>query len=551
MTRFNHLPRPVVSPLQFNLGLTLVLLVFYNRPLWQLLQSLPGQTHLQGMLQSLVFGCIIGGLFFLLLTLVCRTFIRKPLAIFLLCSAAIAQTFALTYGTLFDKTMLQNAFETDLNESLGLLSRTLVINFLILGVLPSLLVVWIRISKESVKYNLIRSTSSLVMSLVLVSGMTAAFYKDVSSTLRNQHQIRNMIIPTSYLYYAGRVMAGAYEHHDDPLVAVGEDAKQSPVWQLPHKKFVTILVVGETARAANFSLNGYSRQTNPELSQAGVINFKDVASCGTSTAVSVPCLFSDLTRDEFDNQRAQARENLLDVVQRAGINVLWRDNNSGCKGVCERVTTQPKAEFSAQAWCQGDECFDETMLTNLDTFLEQIDQGGLIVLHQLGSHGPAYQARYPKQFAKFTPECSQADLSQCSQEAIVNTYDNSILYTDHFLAQVIKFLKAREDRYTTAMFYVSDHGESLGENNVYLHGLPYMLAPESQTHVPMMAWLSDDYQHEFNVDAGCLARKQSTALSHDNIFHSMLGLLAINTSAYQADKDIFATCHQNQRLSRR
>jgi lipid A ethanolaminephosphotransferase len=326
------------------------------------------------------------------------------------------------------------------------------------------------------------------------------------------------------------------------MQAMGTDAVKRPDVAGNGKKNLLILVAGETARAENFSLNGYGRNTNPRLSQEAIINFGNVSSCGTATAVSLPCMFSNLGRDNYSDEVAKQQEGLLDVVAHSNIPVLWRDNNSGCKGACDRVASESVAELHVEPYCNSEECFDEILLHNLGDYLAQLKGDGMIVLHQKGSHGPTSYKRYPEKFKQVTPVCATSELQNCSQAEIVNAYDNTILYTDYFLSQVIAFLKQHADEYNGAMLYVSDHGESLGENNIYLHGLPYFMAPSQQTHVPMIAWISPGFQQAKGLDGSCLAQKQDGEYSHDNLFHTVLGLMGVSTSVYDAKLDIFASC---------
>ncbi|MEP7298872.1 MAG: sulfatase-like hydrolase/transferase, partial [Burkholderiales bacterium] len=291
-------------------------------------------------------------------------------------------------------------------------------------------------------------------------------------------------------------------------------------------------VVGETARADHFALNGYARATTPELSALDVLSFPNVMSCGTSTATSLPCMFSALGKSGYE-ARERDSENLLDLVQRAGMAVLWIDNQAGCKGLCDRV---PHADT-----CTGDDCLDDALLQGIDDRLAALpaaarERGVLIVLHQMGSHGPAYYKRSPPDRKPFMPECTTNVLQQCDRAALINAYDNSIAYADHTLAQAIAWLKRRQAQFDTTLLYVSDHGESLGENNLYLHGLPYAVAPVEQRHVPMLLWPRTGF------DAECLRTQQNAALTHDNLFHSALGVLGIAAREYKPQLDALAAC---------
>jgi lipid A ethanolaminephosphotransferase len=307
---------------------------------------------------------------------------------------------------------------------------------------------------------------------------------------------------------------------------------------------LTVLVIGETARAANFSLNGYPRPTNPLLSQVpDLVNLSHVFSCGTDTAQSVPCMFSGLGRRAYSYERAVQREGLLDILQRAGFSVLWRENQSGCKGVCRRVPTEFVTTMDYRKFYEVGSSLDENLLTGLQEKIDQLPGDGVIVLHMMGSHGPAYYQRYPSAFEQFQPTCKESQFSRCTRAQIVNSYDNTILYTDHILARLIGLLQANDAKdVATAMIYVSDHGESLGESNLYLHGLPYALAPDVQKHVPMLLWLSPRFQAGVHADMGCLQRRKDEPASHDNLFHSVLGLLDVHTKVYDRGLDLFARC---------
>jgi lipid A ethanolaminephosphotransferase len=256
-------------------------------------------------------------------------------------------------------------------------------------------------------------------------------------------------------------------------------------------------------------------------------------------------VFSALGRHKYSDSKARSQEGLLDVIKHAGLDVLWVDNNSGCKGVCDRVRVEDVSQpVKGDPLCDSEECFDERLLRGLPELIRNARQDMVIVLHQKGSHGPAYWKRHPAAFKSFGPECETSDLSKCSQESIVAAYDNTIVYTDFVLAKAIDLLRnaSKEDGIDTSLLYFSDHGESLGENNLYLHGAPYVISPKEQRHVPFMLWLSDSFRERFKLDQECLAARAKQEFSHDNIFHSTLGMLDINTAIYNPKLDLFSAC---------
>jgi lipid A ethanolaminephosphotransferase len=520
-----------------------VFVLGYNQPLWQRISPTVPDTF-QGTLFLAAFALFLATVLTVLLQSIAIPKLQKPMLIFLFMSAAPIHFFMTHYGVIIDKSMVQNAFETDTAEVHDLLSGAFILHLLLFGVLPSALVCWVRITYPTLKKGLLIWLVYLIAAIITIVALNAGFSKSFSSTFRNHREIRHLIIPSNYLYYTGRYLSGAYDVQNQPLQRIGEDAKLAPIWDRIQKPIVTVVIVGETARAANFGLNGYERNTTPELSQLPIINFGSVESCGTSTAVSVPCMFSDMTHANYDGSTATHRENVLDVLGHAGIPVLWRDNNSGCKGVCDRITSQPQSTYWDDSVCKDDHCFDEAMTHHLDTWLANAGDKAVIVLHQQGSHGPAYYQRYPKAFEQFTPICETGDLKTCSPEAIRNTYDNSLLYTDHVIANVIRYFQERNDQWASSVVYLSDHGESLGENNMYLHGMPYFIAPDTQTHVPMVAWLSDAFQQQMEIDTNCVQQQAKTATSQDALFHSLLGLMAVDTHLYQKDQDRFGVCRR-------
>jgi lipid A ethanolaminephosphotransferase len=378
-----------------------------------------------------------------------------------------------------------------------------------------------------------------------------AGYQGLASLMRNHKPLRYMINPLNSVYAATRLAADQLPKQARALKPVGEDAQLGARYAQQPRPPLLVVVVGETARAQNWGLNGYARATTPVLAQwqaKGLVNFPDVRSCGTNTQVSVPCIFSPLTREQGGDQTAE-HQNLLDVLQRAGLAVLWLDNQSGCKGVCDRVPNASTRDLKLPGLCDGGECFDEAMLHGLDERIAALDpqrraRGVVLVLHQMGSHGPAYFKRTPAARKTFMPECTSNTLSECPPEQLVNAYDNTIAYTDHFLGQTLQWLQTQADQgaYDTGLLYFSDHGESLGEKGLYLHGVPYAFAPEQQTRVPMVTWLSAGLQQRSGVKADCLREQAAKPLSHDNVFHSVLGLMDVKTAVHDPALDLYAPC---------
>jgi lipid A ethanolaminephosphotransferase len=378
---------------------------------------------------------------------------------------------------------------------------------------------------------------------VLVGVMSFSFSSYLASYLREHKPLRYLVNPMNFIW--GSIAYGAGEHRAARPFEYREGSVLRIAAAHGSKPLLVFVVLGETARAANFELGGYDRPTNPELSKIeDLVYFSDVSSCGTSTATSLPCMFSHVGRKQFDVDVAPSQSNLLDAAARGGIDVEWRDNNSGCKHICDRVR---EIDFRVPPYndgCTGEECFDEVMTKGLAERLQAGAKDALVVFHQAGSHGPAYFERYPPAFAKFTPDCRTKELPQCQRDTIVNAYDNSILYTDHVVASQIALLESLQDRYDSLLIYVSDHGESLGENGVYLHAAPYFVAPTEQTHVPLLVWMSDGYRQRAQTDVACVRGRAVQPASHDDLYHTVLGALGLRNDAYRAELDLLAGCRK-------
>lgn len=516
-----------------------------NIALWKSLWGLIDLNSLRSVLFLASLPVVLFCLFNLMLTpLLALPFLRRPLLVLLVVVSAACSYFMLHYNVLIDRSMVQNVFETNQAELNAYLSLPLLLTLLALGVLPAAGLALVRTTSGagSIRSLLVWPVSILASLLVLLA-IGFAFYKDYSSLLRNNRHIRDQVLPLNVVRHTHGYLKGLYSTRQQPLRAIGMDAQRAPG---PRRKLV-ILVVGETARSQNFQLNGYPRATNPRLSRKeGVISFNDVSSCGTATAISVPCMFSQMTRGQYDDVRAATEENVLDILQRTGISVLWRNNNNGgCKGVCERVPTEdmPALKVAGQCVNADGTCYDGVLLHQLGARIDAINGDALIVLHQLGSHGPTYFERYPAASRAFSPTCDSNQIQHCSNEALVNTYDNTLVHTDHLLGKAIDLLQGYADQGDVALIYVSDHGESLGERGMYLHGTPYFIAPREQTQVPMVMWFSTEFSHNAGLDLACMrGNALHRAYSHDNVFHSLLGLFGVSSTVYQRDLDVFAGC---------
>ncbi len=479
-------------------------------------------------------------LMFVILMILCSyKWLIKPVGCLLLISCAAATYATCSYGIIFDGNMITNIVETNPGEAAAYLSPVSIGVFIILGVLPSILLVRAKIYYPSFIKSWLERCGAATLSLGLAALCIFPFYQQYSFIGRDNKNMNREILPASYIYSASNYVFNKYFAKETPYVALGHGAVKEP----NAKPRVLFLVLGETARAASYSAYGYDRPTNQFTDMEHLIAFQDMTSCGTATAYSVPCMFSNLTRETYKPKLAENREGILDVLQKAGYNVVWLDNDDGCKGVCDRVKSVQIAPVD-KAHCDGTFCQDMVFLDYAKTLTENITQDTVIAFHFIGSHGPRYYERFPEKFAIFKPYCNRPDVENCSLEEVRNAYDNSIAYTDMVLYRLINdVLEQHLDKIDPMLLYVSDHGESLGENGIFLHAAPYDIAPKEQTHVPMQLWLPQVTAQALEVDKECLTRKASVGgFSHDNMFHTIMGLLEVKSSEYDPKLDVLASC---------
>jgi lipid A ethanolaminephosphotransferase len=544
-------PAPAArNPLRVAVWVSLWLATAANWPLWRAMRELPELAHASGGLFLLAFALMIAGLSMAVLALGAWPRIIRPLASVALLAAAAGAHFMGSYRIVIDPTMMLNVLHTDTREVRDLLGWPLLLNLALLAGLPLWLLWRTPLLRLRWSAQALRNGIAVVLALWLSGGLLVLSFAEMSSTMRNHKPLRYMVNPANSFYALGRLAWGARAGPTGPPRAIAEGLQQLPR-PAGTRPPLLVLMVGETARAANFSLNGYGRVTNPETAALGVLSFTQVSACGTSTAASLPCMFSHLGREAFLARRYES-ENLLDLLQQAGLAVLWIDNQSGCKGLCDRVPhaaarDAPPGSAHVQGLCRDGECLDEALLTGLDQRLADLPaqrraRGVVLVMHMMGSHGPAYHKRSPAAIKPFAPECSSTALQDCRRDDVVNAYDNSIAYTDHVLARTIDWLTQRADAFDPMLLYVSDHGESLGENNLYLHGLPYAMAPPEQTRVPLLLWLPPQAAARVGAAHDCLRQRRDLALSHDHLFHTVLGLVGVHSLHRHGSLDLVEPC---------
>lgn len=474
--------------------------------------------------------------FYIAFSFLLLPYVGKVIISVLLIASAAANYFMFKLNVLIDSEMIRNVFEAGIHEAVEMITLGGIGWVVLSGILPAAILCWLKITYRPVWREIGRRFLHILASMALLVCMGVVLYKDYSSYARNNKRVGKLLSPFNYIT-STRSYFRKLQRKNRPFLIIDEDPEHVP-YEDPYYT-VLILMIGETARVMNFSLNGYERETNPKLARQNIVNFPNVTASGTATAFALPCMFSSLPRTKFDIDASYRSENLLDIMQKAGYDVLWLDNDGGSKGVSDRVPTINLMKDGNPKYRNGETFFDEVLLDGLEERLANITKDTVIVLHMMGSHGPSYYRRYPDAFRRFTPTADTAEIQNRSLEEIVNTYDNTILYTDHVVSEAIDILK-RFPNYEAGLMYVSDHGESLGENGLYLHGFPYALAPEEQIKIPMLLWMSETMQREDHVDYEKLkAAASGLELSHDHFFHSVLGLVEIDTELYDPTLDLF------------
>jgi len=466
--------------------------------------------------------------------------LRKPWLAVVLLLGAIAGYFTHDYGAVVDRFALQSVFETDAREALEWLSARAFGSLALAWLLPVALLAWLRIERRPWRAELLGWCKLLGLAVLLFAGGVLVAGREIAATVRNHRGLVYVMNPASLVAASLSYAHARGESAAGPLQPLGRDARRTGAMAPGKRPLVLVLVIGESARAQSFQLGGYARPTNPELAARPVAYFPDVRSCGTNTAVSLPCMFSGLGREGYEEGSVMRRENLLDVLAHAGFRIDWYDNNTGSKRIAIRAHEESFADSRDPRFCT-EACVDGILVDRLQRELQATQADRAIVLHTVGSHGPAYYLRYPPAFERFRPACRSNRLSGCSRDEVRNAYDDTILYTDHVVASAIDALAA-DPGFDTALVYVSDHGESTGEKGLYLHGAPYLLAPDEQTRVPMLLWMSDGFRARRGIDPACVDRQRRLPASHDNLFDLVLGLAGVETEAYRERLDPLAPC---------
>lgn len=482
-------------------------------------------------------------------------YVFKTVLSVLIIVGAVTGHFAYRYGTIFDYDMMVNLLQTHTGEAKSYISFESVFNAVLFGIIPASLLCLVKIRwPKTILRGILGRVAIFAVAVLTLAGIGSLYYQNYASICRNNPILRKEISPYNFIWFGYKAVKDTYFPSRIEFQKLAGDSIIDNPGERPE---IFVVVLGETARAQNFKHNGYQRDTTPFTeSIENFTKFSPVQSCGTATAVSVPCMFSNMKRENYDENSAKNSSSLVDIIKYAGYDVVWYDNDGGCKGVCDRVPNEDLliSDPEFKGLCTTDSCYDEVLLKRLHTRVAKAarkQKSTVIFLHLIGSHGPTYFERLPDDKKVFKPSCERSDIENCSVEQIVNSYDNTIYYTDYILSKVVEELKTYEKNFGTAMFYISDHGESLGEKGLFLHGAPYAIAPDYQKEVPMMTWFADSFSEDHHMDLDCLkSEAKKERFSQDNFFHSLLGILDVNTSFYNEKLDLFSKCRVWNRTER-
>ena len=533
--------------LSFSLSWTtiiVVLSVYYAFVLnYPLLIHFYGLAIDSGALFALSGAFVLMFAFIIIFTLISIPYLFKYFMMFLTLTSSFALYGASKYNAIYDYNMIVNIFETNSSEVSSYLSFSLFMFIVFMGILPIIFLSSVKIKpSKSLIRGLFTRVLLIIVSILILAGLYTLYYKSYATVGRNNSYLNKMVNP-SHFYYTVKYLKKKYFTKKLKYLPLGKDATLSI--SKNKKPTLMILVLGETARAQNSFYNGYKRDTNPYTKDVGIIALQDVASCGTATAVAVPCMFSNMPRERYKYERANTQDNVLDILSHAGIDVLWKDHDGGDKGVAKNLNLINIPMQDDPKSCKNNACYDEVLLKGLNEYIDSNSKNKLISLHIAGSHGPTYWLRYPKEMEHFKPSCNRSDIDKCTDEELLNVYDNTLVYTDYFLSKAIDLLEAYEEKYNVALMYLSDHGESLGENGFYLHGSPYFMAPIEQRRVPWYLWMPKEYADAKSIDRICLEKKAKKGnYSHDNFFHTLLGFYGIETKEKDKKLDIINSCRR-------
>lgn len=505
---------------------SLIFTIIYNGMYFRLV----GRAYLDNLPVFISFSLMLFFASTFVLSILCYRYSAKFILIFCFLVASLTSYFSLSFGLTINQYVLLSAMHTNAEEVREVLNYKVVLYFIIFGLLPSIVIYRLKIDYK-IKYifKIFKFQSLVFILLIFVNFFI--FSHEYEYVSRYNKQIKTAVNPYYQIFLAVRLIRKDIIYANIKHIGILKEAVEARTTK-EHK--LLIVVVGESSRYDRWSLNGYKRETNPLLSKEGVISLS-MYSCGTYTLYSVPCMFSEFGRKNYSYKKGIVYESIVDRISELGIYTFWLNTYFTSNQVA--MHSNFKTVTSNVIYKNGDSFeYDEELLKGLNKIVTKGDgKDILIVLHTVGSHYN-YFNRYPKKFEKYKPICKKRIMSSCNLKYLENGYDNTILYTDYFLYKTIEFLKKHGNKYISAMVYLSDHGESLGEYGMFAHMAPYATSPVAQRHIPAILWFNKDAKKHF-INMAKIDRKKR--YSHDYLFHTILGFFQVKTRLYKPNLDIF------------
>ena len=420
---------------------------------------------------------------------------------------AICLYFINTYEVLVTEMMMGNVFNTRLTEASEFISPIGALYILFLGVPPCIYLFARRINYSTLK-NFVKNIGAalLIIAVILLANIRNTLWIDRHST-----QLGSLLMPWSYA-------VNSIRHHSKMRRRNQKEILLPDAIITNDSKDVCVLIIGESARRQNFSLYGYERTTNPLLAGDSVTIY-NASAAATYTTATVKAIIDHKATDKL-------YEILPNYLYRNGADVLWRSCNWGQPPL--HIARYADHRTLAERYPHADARYDSLLLAGLKEEIAASGDKLLAVLHLSTSHGPTYSTKYPAEFEIFKPACNTVEVSTADKQELLNAYDNTILYTDHIIHSVIEILKETSDR-RCCMIFVSDHGESLGEGNLFMHGMPKSIAPKEQTEIPFIVWQNDERTTMKNIDN----------VEQYHIFHSVMNYLGMESPIYNEELNIF------------
>lgn len=514
----------------FVLGYALVNMVLFQGPSLSYAISVTDLGNAAGWVTLATYELLQLFLFFFLLYGIALISVRlmQAVAVVLFVANSVALYFITTYNVEIDQSMIANILNTDPREAGGFAAPALLWGHIALLIFAVWAVTRFKISAPRRPLRV----------LVWLGGIAAflAHSWTVSFTLlwfdQNAQRLGGKILPWSYVI--NTIRYGQQYAFDNRTITLLPDA--TFVTDVPAgQKEVVVLMIGESARRANSSMYDYARDTAPQARAHGMIALQNGMSCATNTIAAVSCI---LSHEGANAPPVSSYEPLPSYLQRMGVETIVRMNNTGTPPM---VVTDYLWANQVVADCREncpDANSDAALFHNIGARIQAAkSQRVFIILHVTGSHGPAYFEKYPPAFETFTPVCKSVQLADCTTEELFNAYDNSLLFTDSLLGSLIDQLTS-VPKTSSVVLYLSDHGQSLGENGFYLHGAPNAIAPKEQREIPVLLWMSPAFQTARGISAADINTENVAA--QDIPFHTILGAFGMRSPIYKPQFDLFA-----------